>query len=159
MPSRGQFPTRSNCDPQNPEEAFLWMFAALPHVRGAPLLMPMEYYRQVSRRLWELGARPVEEPELEWVAPSSTEPHWLTSPGRWVPAGSVPARSEEDEAREALSRMSRQQKAELRLGLEGLEAGEALPDSPAGKVINTLSFSQRELVLRLLREEHGDSAG
>ena len=123
------------------------------------MLMPVEYYRQVSKRLWELGARPAEEPELEWVAPTSTEPNWLTSPGRWVPAGSVPGRSEEDEARASLSQMSRQQKAELRMALEGLEAGEPLPDTPAGKVVNTLSFGQRELVLRLLREEHGDSAG
>jgi len=89
------------------------MFAALPHVRGAPLLMPIDYYRQVSKRLWDLGCRPVEEPTLEWVAPSATEPHWLTSPGRWVPAGSGPKRTEEDEAREAMTKMSRQQKAEL----------------------------------------------
>jgi hypothetical protein len=153
VPAKGDFPTRANCDPTDPEEAFLWMFAALPHVRGAPLLMPIDYYRQVSKRLWDLGCRPVEEPILEWVAPSATEPHWLTSPGRWVPAGSGPKRTEEDEAREAMTKMSRQQKAELLGVLEALAAGEVLPDTPAGKVVNTLSFEQREVVLKVLRQE------
>lgn len=153
MPSRGEFPTRANCDPTVPEEAFLWMFAALPHVRGAPLLMPVEYYREVSKRLWELGARPSAEPIFEWVAPSATEPHWLTSPGRWVPAGTGPKRTEEDEARDAVSKMSRQQKAELLRALETLEGGGQLPETPAGRAVNTLSFQQREVVLTVLRKE------
>ncbi len=154
MPSRGEFPTRENCDPNDPSEAFLWMFAALPHVKGAPLIMPVEYYREISKRLWELGARPSAEPTLEWVAPTATEAHWLTSPGRWVPAGSSRKLSEEDEARRAVDRMSRQQKAELLKALTVLEAGGVLPDSPAGKVVNTLSFHQREVVLSVLRKEH-----
>lgn len=152
MPLRGQFPTRDNCDPTDPEEAFLWMFAALPHVKGAPLIMPVEYYRLISKRLWELGARPVADPELEWVPPTATEAHWLTSPGRWVPAGTSPVMSEEQEARNAVDKMSRQQKVELLAALELLAAGEKLPDSPAGQVVNTLSFTQRELVLQILRE-------
>lgn len=158
MAARGEFPTRENCDPNNPEEAFLWMFAALPMVRGAPLIMPIDYYRQISKRLWELGARPAEEPLLEWVAPTATEPHWLTSPGRWVPRGTSPKLTEEQEAKAALSRMSRQQKAELRIALEAFAGGETLPDTPAGKVINTLSFAQREVVLKVLRDEH-DATG
>lgn len=153
MPAKGEFPTRQNCDPTNPREAFLWMFAALPHVKGAPLIMPISYYEDVSERLWELGARPVAEPTLEWVPPSATEPHWITSPGRWVPAGSAPRRSEHDEARDAVARMSMQQRAELFKVLEGLEAGEPLPDTPAGKVVNTLSFEQREVVLSVLRSQ------
>lgn len=153
MPRKGEFPTRDNCDPNNPEEAFLWMFAALPHVKGAPLLMPIEYYRAISQRLWDLGARPAEEPTLEWIAPTATEPHWLTSPGRWVPAGTAPKRTEEDEARDSLERMSMQQKAELLRALEAVEAGEPLPDTPAGKVVNTLSFHQREVVLNVLRNQ------
>lgn len=154
MPSRGEFPTRENCDPTNPEEAFLWMFAALPMVKGAPLIMPVEYYRAVSKRLWDLGCRPSEEPLLEWVAPTATEPHWLTSPGRWVPAGTSPKLTEEDEASRAVEKMSRQQKAELRVALEALACGDGLPDSPAGRVVNTLSFHQREVVLAVLRKEH-----
>lgn len=155
MPRHGVFPTRENCDPSDPEEAFLWMFAALPHVKGAPLIMPIEYYRAVSQRLWDLGARPAEEPTLEWIAPSASEPHWLTSPGRWVPAGSAPKRTDRDQARDAVANMSLQQKAELLKVLEGLEAGEVLPDTPAGRVVNTLSFEQREIVLSVLRGERG----
>jgi len=37
--------------------------------------------------------------------------------------------------------------------LEALAAGEVLPDTPAGKVVNTLSFEQREVVLKVLRQE------
>jgi hypothetical protein len=151
--ARGEFPTRANCDPTNPTEAFLWMFAALPHTRGAPLIMPIEYWRAVSERLWDLGARPVEDPVLEWIAPTATDPNWLTSPGRWVPAGEGPKRSERDEARDAVSRMSMQQKAELLKVLEVLDSGGPLPDSPSGRVVNTLSFEQREVVLSVLREE------
>jgi hypothetical protein len=155
MPAKGEFPTRENCNPNDPEEAFLWMFAGLPHVKGAPLIMPIEYYRAVSKRLWDLGARPSDEPTLEWVPPSATEPNWLTSPGRWVPAGTGPRRTEHDEAKQAVARMSMQQKAELFKVLEALEAGEPLPDSPAGRVVNTLSFEQREVVLSVLRGERG----
>jgi len=153
MPAKGVFPTRQNCDLTNPEEAFLWMFAGLPHVRGAPLIMPMEYYREVSKRLWDLGARPTVEPVLEWIPPSATEANWLTSPGRWVPAGSGPKRSERDAAKDAVARMSLQQKAELFKVLEALEGGEPLPDTPSGRVVNTLTFEQREVVLSVLREE------
>lgn len=155
MPRKGEFPTRVNCDPNDPEEAFLWMFAALPHVKGAPLIMPTEYYRHVSKRLWDLGCRPAEEPTIEWVAPTANEPHWLTSPGRWVPAGTAEKRTEHDEARAALTNMTMLQKAELLKALEALEAGEPLPDTPAGKVVNTLSFVQREVVLDVLRGERG----
>ena len=153
MPAKGVFPTRENCNPDDPEEAFLWMFAALPHVKGAPLIMPVEYYRAVSKRLWDLGARPAVEPTLEWVAPTATEAHWLTSPGRWVPAGSGPKRSERDEARAAVEKMSLQQRAELLKVLETLEAGGTIPDTPAGRVVNTLSFHQREVVLEVLRSQ------
>lgn len=153
MPRKGDFPTRENCDPNDPEEAFLWMFAALPHVKGAPLIVPIEHYRDVSKRLWDLGARPVEDPVLEWVPPSATEPHWITSPGRWLPAGSGPKRTERDEAKDAVARMSMQQKAELFKVLQGLLDGEPLPDTPAGKVVNTLNFEQRDVLLEVLRSQ------
>jgi hypothetical protein len=152
MAAKGDFPTRENCDPTNSEEAFLWMFAALPMVKGAPLIMPVDYYRQISKRLWDLGCRPAEEPTLEWVAPTANDPHWLTSPGRWVPAGSVPALSEEEQARQAVNKMSRQQQTELLAVLELDADGKPLPDSPSGLVANTLTFTQRDVVLKVLRE-------
>lgn len=113
MPAKGVFPTRENCDLQNPEEAFLWMFVGLPGVKGAPLLMPIEYYRKVSARLWDLGARPVEEPILEYVPPSGQEPNWLTSPGRWVKAGQAPEVDGVQKAKAVVERMTSQQRREL----------------------------------------------
>lgn len=149
MPAKGEFPTRENCDPNNPEEAFLWMFAALPGVKGAPLIMPVEYYRHVSKRLWDLGCRPTAEPTLAWVPPTATDPHWLTSPGKWVPAGQAPKTSEHEQARAAAAKMSMQQRAEL---LRELEA-ENLSDSPAGRVAKTLTPAQRRVVLDVLKEQ------
>lgn len=149
--NRGEFPTRDNCDPTNPEEAFLWMFAALPHVRGAPLIMPPDYYRLVSKRLWDLGCRPVGEPVLEWIPPSATEPHWMTSPGRWVPAGAAGRLSEDEQARQIVARMSMQQRAELKKALRAWADGEPLPDTPAGRAANALTDHQREVVAGVLQ--------
>lgn len=132
------------------------MFAALPGVRGAPLIMPTDYYRMISKRLWDLGCRPSEEPTLEWVPPSATESHWTTSPGRWVPAGSVPKMSEEEEARQAVGKMKHQQKAELRLALEEWARGNPMPDTVAGRVAGGLTYHQRDVVLAILRQEHAD---
>ena len=153
MVARGEFPTREKCDLNDPEEAFLWMFAALPGVRGAPLIMPIEYYRQVSRRLWDLGARPAEEPTLEWVAPTANDPNWLTSPGRWVPAGSIPVPDEEDAARTAVARMAMAQRHELFVALGEWKAGREIPDTPSGRVAGSLTFGQRETALKVLTED------
>jgi hypothetical protein len=147
VPSKGEFPSRENCNPQDPEEAFLWMFAALPGVKGAPLIMPAEYYRQISKRLWDLGCRPVEEPTLEWVAPTATEPHWMTSPGRWVPAGSAPKTSEHDQARKSVEKMSLQQRAELLKELQADQPG----DTPSGRVVRCLTPRQRTVILEVLQ--------
>lgn len=145
------FPTRENCNPDNPEEAFLWMFVALPHVKGAPLMMPVEFYRLVSKRLWELGARPVEEPTLQWVPPMATDPNFMSSPGRWVPAGTGPVPSEEDEAASKVALLSNVQKAEVRAVLQRWMDGHPLPDSPAGRAVNELTEHQRDVVWKLLR--------
>lgn len=148
---QGDFPTRANCDPHDPEEAFLWMFAAMPMVKGAPLLMPIDYWRHMSKRLWDLGCRPTEKPTLEWIPPTATDPNWLTSPGRWVPAGTAPKLSEDEEAALAVGRMAQQQKAELYSCLCKWEVGEELPDSPSGRVAATLSDHQKKVVLKVLR--------
>jgi hypothetical protein len=150
MPGRGQFPTRDNCDPNDPEEFALWAFAALPGVRGAPLLMPPDYYRMVSKRLWDLGFRQVEPPTLEWVAPSATEAHWMTSPGRWVPAGTAATITEDEQARHIVDRMSMQQRAELKQALQCWRDGDPLPDTPAGNAANGLTDHQRDVVWRVL---------
>lgn len=150
MPSPDEFPVRGNCDPNDPEEFALWAFVALPGVRGGPLIMPISYYRLVSQRLWDLGFRHVTEPTLEWVPPTASDPNWITSPGHWVPAGSVDEPSEEDQARLAMSRMTAQQKDEL---LRAVAAGEPFSDSPAGQVAAALSEKQRAVVLTVLQDE------
>lgn len=106
-----KFPLRENCDPTNPEEAFLWMLVALPYQQGAQLVMPIAYLRMMSKRLWECGARPVEEPVIKYRPPSGNEPNWMTSPGRWVDVGEeLP---EPSPIAKAVARLTHQQKAEL----------------------------------------------
>ena len=142
-----QFPTRDACDMDDPEEHFLWAFAALPGVKGGILILPVSYYRLVSKHLWDLGFRLTEEPTLEWVPPQATDPNWMTSPGRWVAAGSAPKPSPLAAARAAVARMSFQQRAELR---QVLESG-AVVDSPAGQVAEQLSDEQKTLILEALK--------
>lgn len=106
-----RFPRRENCDPTVPETAFLWMLVALPGQNGAPLIMPIEYLRLVSKRLWDCGARPVEAPTLKYKAPTGSEPHWAAAPGTWVDATEPDA--EPQPMKRAASMLTAQQKAEL----------------------------------------------
>lgn len=156
MLAKGEFPLRENCDPNDPEECFLWMFAALPGQNGGQFIMPIDYFRKVSQRLWELGVRPVEEPLLEYVPPSASEPNWATSAGRWVEAGSIP---DEDKQRRAVAsavaRMGHQQKVELHKALQAWEAGEPIPSTRAGDVVNSMVEREPHLLpitLTVLRD-------
>jgi len=107
-----EFPTQHNCDPKKPTEAFLWMLVALPGVNGAPLTAPISYNMMVSEHLWECGARPASQPIKKWQPPKATGPHWMTSPGRWVPLDH-PDPEPQHPADEALAKLSTQQRAEL----------------------------------------------
>jgi hypothetical protein len=78
------FPTKENCDPTNPYQAFLWMLVAMPYMKGAQLVLPVDYLQFVSKRLWDCGVRPVQEPTIKYQKPAATDPNWLTSPGTWV---------------------------------------------------------------------------
>lgn len=78
-------PTRDNCDPANPRQAFLWMFTAPPGMQGAPLMMPTEYWELMSWRMWVLGARPAEEPTQKWQAPVNMAANAWMAAGKWVP--------------------------------------------------------------------------
>lgn len=110
------FPTRENCDPTDPHQAFLWMLVALPGQNGGQLVMPVEYLQLVSQRLWLCGARPVEAQQIKYRPPTGTEPNWMTSPGRWVDVGEPdPA---PNPARQVLNTLTSQQKAELLRELE-----------------------------------------
>jgi hypothetical protein len=106
------FPLRQNCDPKDPYQAFLWMLVALPGQQGGQLVMPVGYLQLVSKRLWDLGARPVEEPTLKYRKPGNLAPNWLTSPGDWVSLD-TPDDDPRTPARKAADSLVPLQKAEL----------------------------------------------
>ena len=147
MPAKGVFPTRENCDPNDPEEAFLWMFAALPGTNGGQLIMPIDYFRKVSKRLWDCGCRPTEEPTLEYVPPTAADANWATSAGSWVEAGSVSDTDKQRAAIEAaVARMGHQQKVEFFKALQAWESGAVLPDTKAGQVVGNMVDSEPHLL-------------
>lgn len=88
------------------------MLVALPMQKGAPLIMPVEYLRQISRRLWECGARPVEQPMIKYRKPSGVDPHWMTAPGTWVSVDEPDP--EANPAQEAWDKLTMDQKAHIR---------------------------------------------
>lgn len=86
------FPTRENCDPENPYQAYLWALVALPYQNGGQLAMPVDYLQFVSQRLWDCFGPPkctqcghVEGPKIKYRRPTGLEPNWMSAPGRWVP--------------------------------------------------------------------------
>lgn len=86
--SEGEFPTQARCNPNCAEEAFLWTYSGLPGMRGAPLPFPIDYLKQVSRRQWDAGARPIGSTippvqKIKYQMPRNTDAHWLTAPGVW----------------------------------------------------------------------------
>jgi hypothetical protein len=106
------FPLRENCNPDDPYQAFLWMLVAWPGQNGGQLVMPVTYLQLVSKRLWDLGCRPVEAPILKYRKPGNLDPHWLTSPGSWVPID-APDDDPRSPARKAADTLAATQKAEL----------------------------------------------
>jgi len=158
MPAKGVFPLRENCDPKDPEEFCLWAFAAPPGVNGGQFIMPIDVFRRWSQRFWDLGFRQVEEPILEYVGPAASEPNWATSAGRWVPAGTV---TDDDRALQAIqtavARMGHQQKVELYTALQAWEAGDGLPESVSGRVVQNMLDIEPHLLpiaLTVLRGLH-----
>lgn len=105
------FPTRENCDLDNPREKFLWCLVALPGMRGASLAMPVDYLMMISEHLHECGVDFVRAPTKKWQPPKANDPHWMTSPGRWVSADTPDEAG--DPAQQALDALTRQQKAEI----------------------------------------------
>ena len=106
------FPLRENCEPDNPYQAFLWMQVAPPGLHGAPLLMNISYLQLMSKRLWDLGSRPVEQPILKYRRPLGSDPNWIYSPGSWVPID-APDDDPRTPARRAADVYTSIQKAEL----------------------------------------------
>jgi len=106
------FPTRENCDPTNPYQAFLWMLVAMPYMKGAQLVLPVDYLQFVSKRLWDCGVRQVEDPTIKYQKPAATDANWMTSPGSWVPAD-APDRDPGRPVQIAVDSLQNQQQAEL----------------------------------------------
>lgn len=110
------FPTKDNCNADDPYQAFLWMLVALPGQNGGQLVMPVDYLQLISERLWLCGARPVEAPTIKYRPPTGTDPNWITSPGTWVDVNAEDPQP--NPARQALNALTAQQKAELLAELE-----------------------------------------
>lgn len=134
------------------------MFVGLPGLNGAQLIMPIEYFRMVSQRLWDLGCRPVEEPALEYIPPSASEPNWATSAGKWVEAGSVDESEKQHRTMEsAIARMGHPQRVDFYKALRAWESEQELPDSPGGRVVRNMIDDEPHLLplaLSVLRDMH-----
>jgi hypothetical protein len=129
--SDGTFPEQKLCNPNCPEEAFVWTYGGLPGMRGAPLAFPTEYLRMVSRRQWDCGARPEgsvipAEQTIKYQRPRTSDPHWLTSPGVWVDVAE-PDRSQFD-IKEFVGSLPQDAKRQLAEAL-GFDPAMAVPDS------------------------------
>jgi hypothetical protein len=105
------FPLRENCNPDDPYQAFLWMLVALPNMRGGQLVMPVEYLQLISKRLWDLGARPAAPPMLKYRKPATLDAHWMGAPGSWVDVN-APDMDPRTPARQAVDALLPVQKAE-----------------------------------------------
>lgn len=158
MPAKGVFPLRENCNPNDPEEFALWAFAALPGQNGGQFIMPIEYFRMVSQRLWDLGFRHVEEPNLEYVPPSAAEPNWATSAGKWVDVGSVSDDEKQRRVMEsAIARMGHPQRVDFYRALVAWESRTDLPDTPGGRAVGNMIEQEPHLLslaLGVLRALH-----
>jgi hypothetical protein len=92
------------------------------------------------------------------VPPSATDPHWATSGGDWVPAGSIPeGEKQRREIESGIARMGHQQRVEFYQALRAWEAGEELPATKSGQVVAKMLDEQPDLVpiaLQVLRSLH-----
>lgn len=81
-------PLQFECNPDDPEEAFIWAFIGLPGPRNGPMLVPQQVLGKWSKHLWDLGFRHNPElQELEYHPATPGSEHWLTQSGTWVPIG------------------------------------------------------------------------
>ena len=78
-------PRRENCNPNDPYQFALWALVALPNMAGGQLVMSVEYLQMVSKQLWDLGFRHVEDPVLRYRPPRGPDSYWLGVPGDWIP--------------------------------------------------------------------------
>ncbi|GAB7515147.1 phage gene 29 protein family protein [Rhodococcus sp. no. 34] len=124
---KDEIPQRESCDVDDPEEMFWWMFVSMPGLKGALAMVPLEYYRLMSKRLHDLGARlkcdacgHMAKPTLKLRLPQ-TEEHWMTGLGKWVPIDEPdPPRTEE--AKEIVRKLPKELRDQLTDALDAVEA-------------------------------------
>lgn len=125
-------PLRENCDLENPRQAFLWMFTAMPGLKGAPLPMPTEYFELLSYHQWVLGARPQRPAGLKYRPPTNMVADRWTAQGEWVGV------DEPDPPRttmaDIVAKLPQQDRAELKELINNKLGVEDVPDpsTPAG---------------------------
>lgn len=125
-------PLRETCDLENPRQAFLWMFTAMPGLKGAPLPMPTEYYELLSYHQWVLGARPQRPAGLKYRPPTNMVADRWTAQGEWVGV------DEPDPPRttmaDIVAKLPQQDRAELKELINNKLGVEDVPDpsTPAG---------------------------
>lgn len=125
-------PLRETCDLENPRQAFLWMFTAMPGLKGAPLPMPTEYFELLSYHQWVLGARPQRPPGLKYRPPVNMVADRWTAQGEWVGV------DEPDPPRttmaDIVAKLPQQDRAELKELINNKLGVEDVPDpsTPAG---------------------------
>ncbi|AHH22111.1 hypothetical protein NONO_c73550 [Nocardia nova SH22a] len=135
-------PTRDNCDLTNPRQAFIWMFVAMPVMKGAPLMLPTEYWEMQSFRMWTLGARPVADPTRKYQPPESvTANAWMAS-GSWVSLD-TPERPRKTLA-QALRELPQRERAEVRAALlDGLGLDDGEKPAPPAMQYTVATLAQR----------------
>lgn len=131
-------PLQQDLNMSDPEEMFLWMLVGMPGMEEqAPLMMPPQILRKVSKRLYDAGARwHPEEQTIKYVPPAGQE-HWLAgSGGRWVP---IDEKLPPEDTAPDISHLSLGEKRELvkKLHAEGHLPAEALdPEQDVAEVSN-----------------------
>src|SRR5512139_3572480 len=108
------FPTRENCNPNDPYQAYLWALVALPYQKGAQLIVPVVYLQFISKRIWDCYGPPNPdwEPLSKYRPPLNGDPNWLTNPGSWVPAD-TPDADQRRPVEKALDNLLPAQQAEI----------------------------------------------
>ncbi|PXX52631.1 uncharacterized protein DUF2744 [Nocardia tenerifensis] len=81
-------PSLDQCNPDDPNEAFVWALVGLPGPQNSPLLVHPDVLRQWSKHLWDLGFRHYpDEQTKEYHPPARGLTHWLNGSGQWAEKG------------------------------------------------------------------------
>lgn len=147
-------PLRTNCDLSNPRQKFLWMFTAMPGMRGAPLMMPAEYWEMQSWRMCVLGGDVVNEPTQKWQAPeNAVNPHMAA--GSWVDLDAP--EPQRKTIKDMMLALPQKDRADIHaavlaeLGIDDIAAGKDRPGPPAMQyTVATLADRLKTSVSELL---------